>query len=119
MQAQASVQPSAEALASAVGGVDLPIGWDGKALAETRKLLGFPDEHEMTGGKGMKLHSGREAAQGGANPVALVLLLAGYLATALAATLGSPFWFDLLGRFVNIRAALKPSDQARSGGKNG
>lgn len=30
--------------------------------------------------------------------------LAGWLVTALATTLGSAFWFDLLNRFVNIRA---------------
>lgn len=31
--------------------------------------------------------------------------LAGLIATALAVSLGAPFWFDLLQRFLNIRAA--------------
>jgi hypothetical protein len=31
--------------------------------------------------------------------------LAGLLATALAVSLGAPFWFDLLQKFLNIRTA--------------
>lgn len=36
----------------------------------------------------------------------------GWLITALAAMLGAPFWFDLLGKFMNVRAALKPSSDS-------
>jgi hypothetical protein len=32
----------------------------------------------------------------------------GWLITALAGMLGAPFWFDVLGKFMNVRAALKP-----------
>ena len=35
---------------------------------------------------------------------ALALKLVGLLVTALALTLGAPFWFDLLNRFVNFRS---------------
>ncbi len=39
----------------------------------------------------------------------------GFLITALAITLGAPFWFDLLNKFVNIRAGgNKPSEDAGS-----
>ncbi len=31
----------------------------------------------------------------------------GFLLTGLAASLGAPFWFDLLNRFVNLRAGFK------------
>jgi hypothetical protein len=31
--------------------------------------------------------------------------LVGWILTAIAASLGAPFWFDLLNRFMNIRAA--------------
>ena len=38
--------------------------------------------------------------------------LLGWTVTALAITLGAPFWFDLLNRVMNIReAARKPSDK--------
>jgi hypothetical protein len=33
--------------------------------------------------------------------------LSGWMITALAISLGSPFWFDLLGKFINIRNAGK------------
>ncbi|TQK03557.1 hypothetical protein FBX97_5129 [Herbaspirillum sp. SJZ107] len=35
----------------------------------------------------------------------------GWLLTALAATLGAPFWFDLLNRIISIRAAGKPPEE--------
>ncbi|MDI1313930.1 hypothetical protein [Prosthecobacter sp.] len=37
----------------------------------------------------------------------LLGMIAGWLITAIAASLGAPFWFDLLGRFVNVRASGK------------
>ncbi len=42
--------------------------------------------------------------------------LFGWLATALMAGFGAPFWFDLLGKLVNLRSVgLKPSAAAGSG----
>ena len=38
--------------------------------------------------------------------------LLGWFLTALAATLGAPFWFDLLNRFMNIRNAGKAPEEA-------
>ncbi|HEY2801626.1 MAG TPA: hypothetical protein VGI85_13610 [Chthoniobacterales bacterium] len=35
----------------------------------------------------------------------------GWIITAFAATLGAPFWFDLLNRFVNIRSAGKAPEE--------
>ena len=37
--------------------------------------------------------------------------LGGWLITILAVSLGAPFWFDTLSRFMNIRNAGKPPDQ--------
>lgn len=34
----------------------------------------------------------------------------GFLLTALAISLGAPFWFDLLNKFINLRAAGKKED---------
>ena len=49
--------------------------------------------------------------------------LLGWALTALAASFGAPFWFDLLNRMVNVRAALKPDGNAhntvRRRGKDG
>lgn len=39
-----------------------------------------------------------------------LVALIGWLMTAFAATLGAPFWFDVLRKVMVIRATLKPSD---------
>jgi hypothetical protein len=45
--------------------------------------------------------------------------LAGWLLTALAAALGAPFWFDLIGRVVNLRGAgAKPASGAAAPAKS-
>jgi hypothetical protein len=41
-----------------------------------------------------------------------ILKCAGLLASALAATLGAPFWFDVLNRFVVIRSTIKPREKS-------
>jgi hypothetical protein len=46
-----------------------------------------------------------------ADPLLIVQKLLGLLVTALAITLGAPFWFDTLNRAVNVRTAVKPKDK--------
>jgi hypothetical protein len=41
--------------------------------------------------------------------------IVGWVLTAFAATLGAPFWFDLLNRFVNIRSAGRVPDEKPDG----
>ena len=40
---------------------------------------------------------------------AWLLKLLGWLLTAMAISLGAPFWFDLLNKFMNARSTLKPT----------
>lgn len=37
--------------------------------------------------------------------------IGGLLLTALAMTLGAPFWFDVLNRFIQLRSAVKPREK--------
>ncbi len=39
--------------------------------------------------------------------------LFGWLLTALAISLGAPFWFDLLNKFIVIRSTVKPKEKSR------
>ncbi len=39
--------------------------------------------------------------------------LFGWLLTAFAATLGAPFWFDVLNKVVALRSAVKPQEKGR------
>ncbi len=41
----------------------------------------------------------------------------GFILTALAISLGSPFWFDLLNRLIKLRSSIKP-DQRQNGNAN-
>lgn len=40
----------------------------------------------------------------------ILLKFLGILFSALAATLGAPFWFDLLQQFMSVRSVLKPAE---------
>ena len=40
--------------------------------------------------------------------------LLGWLITVLAISLGAPFWFDVLNKFMNLRSAGRATDEARS-----
>jgi hypothetical protein len=44
------------------------------------------------------------------------LILLGWLFTALAATLGAPFWFDTLNRVMVIRSTVKPHEKSQPEG---
>lgn len=42
----------------------------------------------------------------------------GYLLTALAISLGAPFWFDLLNKLVKLRSSIQSKSNNNSGGTN-
>jgi hypothetical protein len=88
-----------------LSGTGIPIGWNEAQLA-TLGLLGKPAVDSVRKHPGLLLSSPyHHSAQ-------LLMLLAGWLITALAASLGAPFWFDLLGRFINVRNAGKVPGRA-------
>jgi hypothetical protein len=37
--------------------------------------------------------------------------IAGWLITGFAVSLGAPFWFDLLSKFMNVRSSFKPEEE--------
>jgi hypothetical protein len=86
--AAASPEPLATAnfsvMQDAVSRTSLPIGWNDRTWAS------------------------RPATLGGTGSTGLLELVLGYLAFAFAATLGAPFWFDLLAKVSAIRTSIKP-----------
>ena len=42
----------------------------------------------------------------------LGLAIVGWLLTAIAMTLGAPFWFDLLNQFMVVRSTIKPREKS-------
>jgi hypothetical protein len=80
-----------------VQAIGLPIGWSDSVV--TLMAHAFPTDRQA----------------GSYVPrwiLALVILLAGYLATAFAVMLGSPFWFDLLGKLMVVRSTVKPKQKS-------
>ena len=90
-----------------LGGTGIPIGWDHAQLAS----LGLAGKHISLGtilwdgwdwphikrlGNAISSRWGR-----------IVMLIAGWGLTAIAGSLGAPFWFDILNRIMNIRNAGK------------
>ncbi|MBE7212237.1 MAG: hypothetical protein INR65_14540 [Gluconacetobacter diazotrophicus] len=78
---------------------------DGKSLSA---LEGELDGIRFPTGWSRPLPQRLDRPGGGIAPGAVIRMLAGWVVTAFAVTLGAPFWFDLLGRFVAVRAAARP-----------
>ncbi|WP_288588059.1 hypothetical protein [uncultured Methylobacterium sp.] len=49
---------------------------------------------------------------GGGCAGSVVRMILGWLVTALAVTLGAPFWFDLLNKFMVVRSTVKPAEKS-------
>lgn len=89
-----------------LNGIDLPVGWIGGASGSLRKTENASPERVSTP----------------ADPPVLTRILAqasiwssvlfGWLITAFAISLGAPFWFDLLSRFMEIRSTVKPQEES-------
>ena len=71
--------------------LSLPIGWAG------------PDDD-------LRLHFAEQGWWGGLMDI-FQRHFVGWMLTAFAGTLGAPFWFDLLNRFINIRSAGKAPEE--------
>lgn len=53
----------------------------------------------------------------GSSPCDWVMMLLGWLVVGLSAMMGAPFWFDLLGRLINLRGSgAKPADDGKTEG---
>ena len=76
----------------AVRSVGLPIGWD--EAAARRVAAEFPKDEPVLW------------------PLGALKIALGYLATALAVTLGAPFWFDVLNKIMVIRSTVKPKEKS-------
>jgi hypothetical protein len=99
----------------------LPIGWTGVDAASS---WGAPRTRGERAGDLAREKAAADQARGGTGspetPVRLpdpeiwddyAAPIIGWLLTAIAAMLGAPFWFDLLGRLTHIRSTMKPAEK--------
>jgi hypothetical protein len=89
----------------------LPIGWTWTAPASARPqgqaAKPAPGAATPAGDSGQAIPTSVDALRN-----TLMTHLLGWLVTALAATLGAPFWFDTLNRLISIRSAGKSPEEA-------
>lgn len=79
-----------------LGELDLPIGWPDK--------IDVPDDFGWNRPTWDWLTHGIPHG---------MLVFAGWLLTAFAATLGAPFWFDTLNKIMVIRSTVKPYEKSK------
>jgi hypothetical protein len=75
------------------------LGTNAQTLNEQARSLGYP--------------IGWSQPDGTARPFLWTTPL-GWLITAMAVSLGAPFWFDVLAKVMNIRTALRPADSTKA-----
>ena len=76
----------------------LPIGWDARTMQQTTRIAL----------QGPYLNPQHTRVL----PVGSILLALGWVMTALAISLGAPFWFDLLNKFMVVRSTVKPREKS-------
>lgn len=100
------------------GQISIPVGWTGRNIRETFCVVKKIPKGDASatsdcwgGAEPFKGHAGlglTGLVLTGPTTWDLVFAFVGLLVTALFVALGAPFWFDLLGRFVKMRAAGTP-----------
>lgn len=90
-----------------ISDIGYPVGW---AADPTSRLFGVSPAPQ---GCGTKAGAIKCEPLSFARAVATLL---GWLITALAITLGAPFWFDLLNKFMVIRSTVKPREKSQEEG---
>jgi hypothetical protein len=73
------------------------------------RLFGWVGEREAIGRLGVRWGGPKRGAG-----VWFIISLVGWTITALAVSLGAPFWFDTLNRFMQLRAAGTPPPSTQS-----
>ena len=105
-------------IARSLSGINSPLRDSIKTAAQS-----FVEQNLQQGDAEKQLSNATEAIGNLALPIGWVKAgfepstILGWLITALAASLGAPFWFDLLNRFVNVRASGKAPEEEQKAPK--
>jgi hypothetical protein len=63
--------------------------------------------------QGLGLPIGWTEADRPASPASFLAKILGLLLTAMAVSLGAPFWFDVLNKFMVVRSTIKPREKSQ------
>jgi hypothetical protein len=92
---------------TALDGVGLPLGWS-EALKNWRT--------EMDKAKNETVEDMKSGLLRNAYWNLIFSHIPGWLITALAVSLGAPFWFDMLNKIMVVRSTVKPSEKSKEEG---
>jgi hypothetical protein len=92
---------------TALDGTDLPLGWS-ESLKEWHMEKAAADKETDSD---IKTNLLRDAYWN-----LIVSHIPGWLITALAVSLGAPFWFDMLNKIMVVRSTVKPSEKSKEEG---
>ena len=81
--------------------ISLPIGWNPINLSQQLGCQAIPDEPDSKQWKTLVNCCLPEVGRAHWNSLPRILL--GWLVSGIAISMGAPFWFDLLGKIVNVR----------------
>jgi len=91
---------------SKVEGLGLPLGWNANNVANGWWPIYCSNDQWLCVGK---------SKFSGISPENLVgwRIFGGWILTAFAVSLGAPFWFDLLNKFMVVRSTIKPQEKSQ------
>lgn len=92
-------------------GVGLPLGWHG-FMSDFRAKRAAQAKILQQQGK-TPAKEGRFAFYMAAGVEAVRVHFIGWAITALAVSLGAPFWFDILNKFMVVRSTIKPREKSK------
>lgn len=104
-QAPAGGAGEFSALTTQVSSLGLPVGWRGCEAPAAGTAVSAVSESASLGTPLLW------CAEGGWNWLGLLPMLLGWCLTAAAVSLGAPFWFDTLKRFISIRSSGKAPEE--------
>jgi hypothetical protein len=97
--------------------ITLPVGWNDNILDEQFQIPDPVQEDETSEEKQKREKQQKEKERRQAkflgHPIhPVIIMIIGWIVTATAIMMGAPFWFDLLGLFINVRnTGAKPKSK--------
>ena len=98
---------------SAVKDLGLPLGWRGSSISQGWWPVFCSDERVLCLERNNK---GIAISEFSRDNTAGWPVLFGWVLTAVAISLGAPFWFDLLNKFMVVRSTIKPHEKSKEEG---
>jgi hypothetical protein len=103
----AALQEKAQDLANLGKEIPFPFGWH-----LSKKQSNASTKDQVSKAEGQSSSDSQSQEQEKREPWGWLITLIGWIITALALSLGAPFWFDTLNKFMVVRSTVKPQEKS-------